>query len=88
MRTGELLSGWETFILIAPFAALLVLSVFGLDGHLARRRPTRGGRLLCELQPEGETLLRDPDGRLCYPARPHRWNQSSEKPVNRSRLQA
>lgn len=64
MQAHDLLSGWETFILMAPFAALLVLAVFGLDGQVGRRRrPTRRMRTFCELPPGGEALMRDPDGR-------------------------
>jgi hypothetical protein len=64
----DLLSGWETFLLMAPFVGLLVLAVFGLDGEAVRhRRSSRGRRTFCEVQPGSGGVLRDPDGQIWNP---------------------
>ena len=64
MHAHDVLSGWETFILMAPFAGLLVLSMFRLDSDVARRRHNaRRRRAFCEMQASA-SLLRDPDGHI------------------------
>jgi hypothetical protein len=58
---------------MAPFVVLLILAVFGLDGELVRQpRSSRRSRTFCELQPDGRTLFRDPDGRL--------WKMETPRP--------
>ena len=62
MQAQEYLSGWDTFLVMTPIAALMVLAMFGLDDRLARGRSRRAGtRSFCEM--DRTPLLRDPDGR-------------------------
>lgn len=64
MEGPQVLAGWDTILLAVPFAALLMMVMFGLDerlaGHRARRRERK---TFCQVEVEGEMKLTDPDGR-------------------------
>lgn len=73
MRPDVFFSGWDTAIVMAPFAALMVLSIFGLDDRLARRsRTIPPRRMFCQVDGQGDPLVRDPDGRICRGGEQHR----------------
>ena len=60
-------SGWDTFLIAAPFVGLLLATVFRLDEVFASsKRQTRRRSALCGTDENGEPLLTDPDGRLWH----------------------
>ena len=64
MQGIALQSGWETFLLAAPFVGMLLVGVFHLDEIAAASKREPGSR---QRQPgndeHGRALLTDPDGR-------------------------
>lgn len=64
MQGIALQSGWETFLLAAPFVVMLLVGVFHLDEIAAASKRDPGSR---QRQPgndeHGRALLTDPDGR-------------------------
>lgn len=64
MQDVALQSGWETFLLAAPFVGMVLVGVFRLDQIAAN--PRRDGRRPPRLPGNDENgcaLLNDPDGR-------------------------
>ena len=64
MHDIALQSGWETFLLAAPFVGMILVGVFRLDEIAAnpnRQRSRRPG--LNGNDENGRLLLSDPDGR-------------------------
>ncbi|HUB00122.1 MAG TPA: hypothetical protein VMA34_17445 [Terracidiphilus sp.] len=58
-------SGWDTFLIAAPFIGLLLATVFRLDEVFAsNKREVRRRSALCGTDENGEPLFSDPDGRL------------------------
>lgn len=65
MHGSNLTSGWDTFLLAAPFIVLLLMGFFRLDELFASRRSeVTKRRTLCGLDEDGEPLVTDPDGRI------------------------
>lgn len=66
-------SGWDTILLAVPFAALLMMVMFGIDTHITSRPREYGEkrRAFCHPDAQGEIVLCDPDGRT--------WNESTQK---------
>jgi len=57
-------SGWETFLLAAPFVGMVLVGVFRLDQIAANPKHQRGQRArLSGGDEHGRLLLGDPDGR-------------------------
>jgi len=57
-------SGWETFLLAAPFVGMVLVGVFRLDEIAANPKHQRGLRpRLTGSDDHGRLLLSDPDGR-------------------------
>jgi hypothetical protein len=49
---------------MAPFAAFLILALFGMDERLSSAHPRSvARRKFCEVGPDGKGRLSDPDGR-------------------------
>jgi len=70
MQTASVLSGWDIALLIVPFAALMVMAMFGLDERLASPSGGRSrNRRFCSIDRDGQPVLLDPDGRRCHPAK-------------------
>lgn len=69
MHGAAALSSLDTALLMAPFAVLLILAMFGLDERFAREhlRSSRWHKF-CEIDPDGRGRLSDPDG-TCPPSR-------------------
>ncbi len=64
MHGTTLVTGWDTVLLMVPFAVLMFLAMFGLDAHIAASRQGRGRRpRLCEIDAAGQPLMWDPDGK-------------------------
>lgn len=64
MQDIALQSGWETFLLAAPFVGMVLVGVFRLDEIAANPRRQRGRRpRLTRNDENGRLLLSDPDGR-------------------------
>src|SRR6266567_8126342 len=69
MHGATALSFLDTFLLMAPFAAFMILALFGLDERLSAAHARNGHRpRFCEVGPDGHGRLSDPDGRT--PIRP------------------
>ncbi len=64
MNDPNLKTGWDTALFVAPMLALLLLSLFRLDGMFtgARRRPA-GGEPGRRPHPDAPWSFCDPDGR-------------------------
>ena len=72
MDGPQVFASWDTILLAVPFAALLMMAMFGLDERLAAHRTQASKRRpFCSPDATGEILLCDPDGRL--------WNDSGKK---------
>ena len=64
MHDIALQSGWETFLLAAPFVGMILVGVFRLDEIAANPNRQRGRRPGLNGNDEnGRLLLSDPDGR-------------------------
>jgi hypothetical protein len=64
MHDIALQSGWETFLLAAPFVGMILVGVFRLDEIAANHNRQRGRRPgLTGSDENGRLLLSDPDGR-------------------------
>ncbi len=64
MQGIALQSGWETFLLAAPFVGLVLVGVFRLDEIAADPKRQHGRRPgLTGNDENGRLLLSDPDGR-------------------------
>jgi len=63
MGASPVLPGWDTLVLAVPVIGILVIAMFGQDGHLftPRRNPGRR-RFFCEVGANGGSFLSDPDG--------------------------
>lgn len=74
MHSASVLSGWDTALLIVPFAALMAMAMFGLDERLASPSgPPRRNRKFCGVDSEGQPVVSDPDGKRWYgPSSPGR----------------
>ncbi|MGO8934116.1 MAG: hypothetical protein ACLPLZ_11905 [Terracidiphilus sp.] len=71
MHDIALQSGWETFLLAAPFVGMVLVGVFRLDQIAANPKDQRGRRpRLTGSDDRGRLLLSDPDGRP--------WGNSSD----------
>lgn len=71
MHDIALQSGWETFLLAAPFVGMVLVGVFHLDEIAANPNRHHGGRpRLTGNDENGRLLLSDPDGRP--------WTNSSD----------
>lgn len=66
MESHLVFSGWDTILLAVPFAALLMMAMFGLDEHVTGRPKARSERprAFCHPDAHGEIVLCDPDGRI------------------------
>lgn len=78
---AENISYLSTFLLMAPIAILMILSMFGLDERLAGKARRCGRRRFCELDGSGDPLLLDPDGRPLSGTRSQRPNQDDSLPA-------
>src|SRR5579863_438533 len=66
MHGDSALSGLDTVLLMAPFAAFLILALFGVDERLSAAQIRLGRRRkFCEVGSDGKGRLSDPDGRCC-----------------------
>lgn len=75
MSDANLLSGWDTAVLMAPFAVFLAAWMFGVDHLLASPRARRRRAFSVTELSEGGALT-DPDGKP--------WKSGhSERPVRR-----
>ena len=64
MQGIALQSGWETFLLAAPFVGMVLVGVFRLDQIAAApRRDADRPRMVPGNDENGRVLLNDPDGR-------------------------
>jgi hypothetical protein len=71
VHEGIITSGWDALILGIPFIGLLFLGFFRLDELIIGRKPSSGGlapgagprNFSGGLGADGETVVRDPDGR-------------------------
>lgn len=64
MHDVALQSGWETFLLAAPFVGMLVVGIFRLDTFVSASRHEPGQpRPSTGIEENGRVLLNDPDGR-------------------------
>ncbi|MGD0156152.1 MAG: hypothetical protein ABSB50_08640 [Terracidiphilus sp.] len=64
MQDIALQSGWETFLLAAPFVGMVLVGVFRLDQIAANpRRDSERPHRLPGNDENGHVLLTDPDGR-------------------------
>ena len=71
MHDIALQSGWETFLLAAPFVGMVLVGVFRLDEIAANPNHQRGRRpSLTGNDENGRLLLSDPDGR--------QWTEASD----------
>lgn len=64
MHSADLLSGWDTALVMAPFFILLAGWMFGLDERIASSkglgpRP----RAFSQIEHRGQAVMTDPDGR-------------------------
>jgi hypothetical protein len=60
-------SGWDTFLIAAPFIGLLLAGLFRLDALLAAPgRPSVPKSPAIGIDGNGRTFLSDPDGRRWY----------------------
>jgi hypothetical protein len=71
---ANLLSGWDTALLMAPFGVMLAAWMFGLDQLLALPRTRRRRRTFSLTAVDGRDALTDPDGK------PWRIHPRSSKP--------
>lgn len=63
MGNVELVSGWDTTILIVPFLGILVMYLFRLDERFAApKAPPKNRRSFCGVDPMDRPYLSDPDG--------------------------
>lgn len=70
-------SGWDTALFMAPFVAMMAMSLFRVDEKVtSRRRLGKAGRRFCQLDRQGKAVLLDPDG--------HQWTQEAERLKGRS----
>jgi hypothetical protein len=63
MHAADLLSGWDTAILMAPFFGLLAFWMFGLDERVTAPREQSTRRRFCQTDVNGRSRFCDPDGR-------------------------
>jgi hypothetical protein len=82
MHGEKVISLLDTALLMAPIAALTLLTLFGMDervakGHIRDRRRNR----FCEVGPGGRGVLFDPDGKC---ARHHGFPPASGGPRSKS----
>ena len=73
MHESIVASGWDTLLLGIPFIGLLFLGFFRLDELIIGRKPSPEGvaprNFSGGLDANGETVVRDPDGRPSPKAR-------------------
>ena len=63
MGSADLVSGWDTTILMVPFLGILVIYMFHLDERFAApKAPLKSRRFFCGVDPKGRPYLSDPDG--------------------------
>jgi hypothetical protein len=70
MHVADLLTGWDTAILMAPFFGLLALWMFGLDERVTEPRDRPARRRFCYSDPNGRSEFCDPDGRIAKTRHP------------------
>jgi hypothetical protein len=71
--------GRDTLLVGILFAFLLLLNVFRLDGALATPKEAMNRRRrVCGMNEAGESILRDPDGRVVKARHPRRVRQGSQ----------
>jgi len=63
MHDANLLTGWDTAILMVPFLGLLAFWMFGLDERVAAPRVRSPGRSFCQAEGNGKPHGTDPDGK-------------------------
>lgn len=64
MGGARLVSSLDTMVLMVPFVAMLVMSVFRLDERLAApKREAKIRRFFCGIDAEDRLFLFDPDGK-------------------------
>lgn len=68
MPGSDSLSPLGTLVLMLPFVLLLAMSVFSIDERLATPRRRRLRVRFCELEPDGQPKMADPDGHRCHPS--------------------
>lgn len=58
-------SGWDTALFMAPFVAMMAMSLFRVDERVTSpRRSGKTSRRFCHLDGQGKPIVFDPDGRL------------------------
>jgi hypothetical protein len=62
-------SGWDTFLVGAPFITLLAMVVFRLDEALMGSKRGHGPRRPGGMDANGDPILCDPDGRPSWKPR-------------------
>ena len=73
MHEPFLNSGWDVFLVVVPFIALLMAGLFRLDALLSASKRSGPPRLpAMGVDENGRTFLRDPDGRPWYFSRKSR----------------
>jgi len=65
MNESFLISGRDMVLFAIPFVSLILISQFRLNGIAKPLKKSVNQRMRrCGLDPNGEPILRDPDGRL------------------------
>jgi hypothetical protein len=70
MHSADLLTGWDTAILIVPVIGFLAFWMFGLDERVAAPRERSTRRRFCVADGSGPSGFCDPDGRSAGKCRP------------------
>lgn len=68
MPGSDSLSPLGTLVLMLPFVLLLAMSIFSIDERLATPKRRRLRVRFCELEPDGQPKMADPDGHRCLPS--------------------
>lgn len=75
MPGPDSLSSLGTFVLMLPFGLLLAMSIFGMDKRFAAPKRRKLQIHFCELEPDGQPDMADPDGHPWQPSRHHEGAQ-------------